>query len=61
MTLVDLVSLIPLLVAAYGVVLGGVALSLGWQLLSDRVPGRFRRGARVPREGGIGPNPEVIR
>lgn len=49
-TVADLVSLIPLLAAAYGVVMGAAALSLGWQLFRDRTTARSQRGVRVPPE-----------
>ncbi len=49
----DLVGLIPLLAAAYGVVLGAVALITGWQLFSDRKPRRKWRDAGVPPVGAI--------
>lgn len=49
----DLVGLITLLAAAYGVVLGAVALVTGWQLFSDRKPSRRWRSAVVPPVGAI--------
>jgi hypothetical protein len=52
-TFSDLVSLIPELIAAYGVVLGAVVLMTGWQAFNDRPPRRKRRGAVVPPEGTI--------
>ncbi len=49
----DLVSLIPVLAAAYGAVLGVIALVTAWQLFSDRRPRRRRRGVVVPPVGAI--------
>lgn len=49
----DLVDLIPVLAAAYGVVLGGVALVTGWQWFRDNKPRWTRRGAVVPPVGAI--------
>jgi hypothetical protein len=51
MSVIDLdqvLSLIPVLAGAYGVVMGAVALVTGWQLFSDRKPPRYRRGVEVP-------------
>lgn len=49
----DLWGLVPVLAAAYGVVLSAVALATGWQLFLDRRPHRYRRRAVVPAVGGI--------
>lgn len=49
----DLLSLIPVLAGAYGVVLGAVALVTGWQLFNDRQLRSRRRGAVVPPAGVI--------
>ena len=42
------VGLIPSLIIAYVVVLGGAAVLEGWQLLRSRQSPRYRRGAVVP-------------
>ena len=52
-TVADVLGLIPVLAAAYGVVLGAVALLTVWQLFSDRQPRSYRRGAAVPPVGVI--------
>lgn len=52
-TVADVLGLIPVLAAAYGVVLGAVALLTAWQLCSDRQPRSERRFAVVPPEGVI--------
>lgn len=54
----ELVSVIPVLVAAYGVVLGVVVLVAWWRSLRDRRPGRRLRGVVVPRVGVIGRDTE---
>lgn len=41
-SVIDLVGLIPILAAAYGVLMGAVALGIGWQLFSGRTPPRAR-------------------
>ncbi len=51
MTDADLVSLIPAPAAAHGVVLGGVALSLGVAVDPRPRAYLFRRGGRVPPHG----------
>ncbi|MGH3795051.1 MAG: hypothetical protein ACRDRT_05875 [Pseudonocardiaceae bacterium] len=51
-----LVSLLPVLAAAYGVVMGAVGLAAGWQLFTGGQPRRFRRGSVVPPVGGTGPD-----
>lgn len=43
-TVADLVDLIPLLAAAYAVVMGGVALVTGLEWFRDREPRRTQRG-----------------
>lgn len=48
-TVADLVGLVPVLAAAFGVVLGVVVLVTGWQLFSNR----RSRGVVVPRVGVI--------
>lgn len=53
--LADLVGLIPILAAAYGIVLGGVALVTGWQLFTSTTPNRRRRGAEAREGAGRGP------
>ncbi|MGH3440251.1 MAG: hypothetical protein ACRDRN_27895 [Sciscionella sp.] len=50
----NLVSLVPVLAAAYGVVLGVVALVTGWRLFCGRKPRRYRRRAVVPPVGATG-------
>lgn len=50
---VDLVDLIPVLAATYGVVLGVAALVTGWQAFSDRRPRRRRHSMVVPPVGVI--------
>lgn len=57
----DLVGLIPVLVVAYLVVLGAVALAMGWRLFSRRKPIRKRRGVVVPQVGVIERNGEGAR
>lgn len=57
-TVTDLVDLIPVLAAAYGVVLGVVVLSTGWRLCRRGKPHRYRRGAVVPPVGVTGPGVE---
>ncbi len=52
-TVADLVGLVPVLVAAFGVVMGVVVLVTGWQWFSDRRPARRRRGVVVPLVGVI--------
>ncbi len=49
----DLVGLVLVLVVAFGVVLGALALVMGWELFSDRIPRKRRRGVVVPRVGVI--------
>jgi hypothetical protein len=56
MTLLGLVSLIPVLAAAYGVVLGTVALVTGWRLFRDRSGIRHRRGGQGPPVADTGPD-----
>lgn len=56
-TVGDLVGLVPVLAGAYGVVMGVVAMSLGWELFRDRAPGWFRRSVQVPPEGATGHDP----
>lgn len=51
-TVTDLLGLVPVLAAAFGVVLGAVALVTGWRMFSDRSLGR-RRGVVVPLVGVI--------
>ncbi|MGH3905093.1 MAG: hypothetical protein ACRDTE_13005 [Pseudonocardiaceae bacterium] len=60
-TFADLVGLIPVLAAVYGVVIGVVALVTGWQVLRGRQPRRKRRGAVVPPVGVIGRDNEGAR
>ncbi|MCA1672716.1 MAG: hypothetical protein LC799_11105 [Actinobacteria bacterium] len=52
MTMADFFALVPVLAVAFGVVLGAVLLVTGWQLFSDRIPARWRRGVVVP-PGGV--------
>ncbi len=61
MSFVDLWGLIPVLAAAYGVVLGVVVLATGWRLFIGRQPRRKRRGAVVPPVGAIGRGNEGAR
>lgn len=49
----DLVGVVPVLAAAFCVVLGAVVLVTGWELFSQRVPRRRRRGGVVPLVGAI--------
>lgn len=44
-------ALIPALVTAYAVVMGGVALAAGWQFFRSEPPRRFRRGAVMSGRG----------
>ncbi|MGH4012411.1 MAG: hypothetical protein ACRDSL_00420 [Pseudonocardiaceae bacterium] len=53
----DLWSLIPVLAAAYAVVLGAVGMVTGWQLFRDRMPSRYRRGVQVPPQGATEQSP----
>ena len=52
-TVEELVSLIPVLITTFGVVLGAVALVTGWDLFSDRRPRTRRRGVVVSSVGVI--------
>lgn len=54
----DLVSLIPVLFAAGGVVLGAVVVITGWPWFRDR---RYWRGMRIPSEDATGQDPGVVR
>ena len=49
-----LVSLVPVLAAAYGVVMGAVVLVTGWRWFRYRTAGRYRRGVRIPTGGATG-------
>jgi hypothetical protein len=60
-TVTDLVSLIPVLAAAYAVILGTAALATGWQIFRDRPPPRYRRGGRVSSQDGTGHRPGSTR
>ncbi|MCA1671645.1 MAG: hypothetical protein LC799_05400 [Actinobacteria bacterium] len=53
MTMADFFALVPVLAVAFGVVQGTVLLVTGWQLFSDRIPPRWRRGVVVPQVGVI--------
>lgn len=53
----DLVSLIMVLVAVSGAVVGAVVLVTGWQWLLNRTVDRSGRGVQVPSEGVIGQVP----
>lgn len=55
------VGVISMLGVAYGVVLGVVVLVTGWELLSQRVPGRRRRGGVLPLVGAIARDGEGAR
>lgn len=57
----DLLSLVPVLAAAYGVVMGAVALITGWGVLRDRPAARYRRRAVVPPVGATGPGVGGVR
>lgn len=60
-TIAGLVGLIPALIAAYGIVLGAVALVTGWEWFRDRTPFRYRRGGQVPLADPTGPGPGGVR
>ncbi|MGH3908519.1 MAG: hypothetical protein ACRDTE_30685 [Pseudonocardiaceae bacterium] len=52
-TVADLVDLIQVLAAAYGLVLGVIAMVTGWQVFNDRRPRKRRRRLVVPPGGAI--------
>lgn len=60
MTVADLV-LVPILGAAIGVVLGGVALAKGWQSFGERSPRQRRQRGLAPRVGVIARDSEGVR
>ncbi|MGH3797788.1 MAG: hypothetical protein ACRDSP_23195 [Pseudonocardiaceae bacterium] len=55
MTVTDLLSLVPVLAAAYGVVMGAVVLVTGWRLFTGRELRRYRRHAAVRPVDATGP------
>jgi hypothetical protein len=61
LTVAELLSLIPVLAVAYGVIMGAVTLVTGWRLFSGRRPRRYRRGAVVPPVGGTEQDTEGAR
>lgn len=56
-----LVGLIPALIAAYGIVLGAVALVTGWERFRDRTPFRYRRGGQFLLADPTRPGPGGLR
>jgi len=57
----DLVNLVAVLTAVYGIVLGVVVLVIGWRWFRARAVGRAGRGVRVPPEGATGQVPGGVR
>lgn len=49
----DLVELIPVVAAAYGAVLGAVALAIGWRVFSHQRPVKKQRGVVTPPPVGV--------
>ncbi len=45
-TFSNLASLIPVLAATYGTILGAITLGIGWQVFSSRMHPRYWRGAQ---------------
>ena len=55
----SLLSLISVLAAAYGVILGAVAVVTGWQLFHEGPVPRYRRGKRVHVGDTAGNDPNI--